>query len=74
MFYTFECPHCDHPNEFEITFESPGRLDGRPEDCFPPSSREINGPENCEGCGEKIDEDSVYEKASEKAADDAVDE
>lgn len=46
-----------------------GRVSGPPEHCYPPEPAEYDGPEECDTCGEKIDDDEVIEKALEEAAD-----
>ncbi len=67
MILDYTCRNCGVSHEFEVTFAEPGRVDGPPHLCYPPAPREVNGPEKCDKCGEKLDEDSVYELACDKA-------
>ena len=68
---TVICPNDECEAEIEVSFYpgSPGRTYGRPEDCYEASPDEIDAPELCPSCGERITERTL-DKWVEKLAGD----
>lgn len=68
---TVTCPNEECEGDIEVSFYPghKGRTYGPPEDCFPPDPDEIDAPEECPHCGQKItdkDLDRWCEELSEE--------
>ncbi len=68
MTISFKCPWCDLEFEVDATPGEQAVTWGPPENCTPGSADDFE-PENCPGCGAKLDEKELAKKLEEKITD-----
>lgn len=65
------CFKCGAILDIAVTFATPGKLSGPPENCYPPEDGFIE-PSECPECNASIDEGTCQEEAIKKYQDEVV--
>lgn len=65
--YVHSCTNCAYLVEYVIEPTMPGRISGRPEDCFPDEGGLVDGPTACPNCDEPIDLEAIYDSWEEES-------